>query len=60
MKGPQQNKLASEQKTSSVRFKVIDLAKNTVYRWLCAQEPKGRLEMVVEEVRVIDEKGRSA
>ena len=33
---------------------------NNVHRWFSAQGPKGRREMVIEEVRTIDEERRSA
>lgn len=33
---------------------------NNVHRWFSAQGPKGRREMVIEEVRAIDEERRSA
>ena len=33
---------------------------NKVHRWFSAQEPRGRREMVIEEVRVIDKETRSA
>ena len=31
-----------------------------LHRWISVQEPKGRLEMVMDDVRVIDEERRSA